>query len=277
MASIISAGTTSGTALNMAGDTSGVLELATNGSTTAITIDTSQNVGIGTASPSVKLHVASGTIRAGDVGATGGGVAMYMNYTGTQHPNVIGTMYSSAATLLGFGVRSSTVAGDAFLSTVDNVSWTRGALQVSDSLIFSNAASQSTAIGSAVSMTERFRITSAGLLQFNSGYGSAATAFGCRAWVNFNGSGVVAIRESGNVTSITDNGTGEYTVNFTTAMPDANYAVVGTASDAQSNASSGFLNQPFASANTTTTTKIQTKRPEVSFVDSTFVNVAIFR
>jgi len=52
MASIISAGTTSGTALNMAGDTSGQLQLATNGSTTAVTIDTSQNVGIGTTSPS---------------------------------------------------------------------------------------------------------------------------------------------------------------------------------------------------------------------------------
>ena len=52
MASIISAGTTSGTALNMAGDTSGVLQLATNGSTTAVTVDASQNVGIGTTSPS---------------------------------------------------------------------------------------------------------------------------------------------------------------------------------------------------------------------------------
>jgi hypothetical protein len=51
MASIISAGTTSGTALNMAGDTSGVLQLATNGSTTAVTVDASQNVGIGTTSP----------------------------------------------------------------------------------------------------------------------------------------------------------------------------------------------------------------------------------
>ena len=51
MASIISAGTTSGTALNMSGDTSGVLQLATNGTTTAMTIDTSQNVGIGTALP----------------------------------------------------------------------------------------------------------------------------------------------------------------------------------------------------------------------------------
>lgn len=46
----------------------------------------------------------------------------------------------------------------------------------------------------------------------------------CRAWVNFNGTGTVAIRAAGNVTSITDNGTGNYTVNFTTAMPDANYA-----------------------------------------------------
>ena len=62
--------------------------------------------------------------------------------------------------------------------------------------------------------------------QFNSGYGSVATAYGCRAWVNFNGTGTVAIRASGNVTSITDNGTGDYTVNFTTAMPDVNYATL---------------------------------------------------
>lgn len=45
----------------------------------------------------------------------------------------------------------------------------------------------------------------------------------CRAWVNFNGTGTVAIRASFNVSSITDNGTGDYTVNFTNAMPDANY------------------------------------------------------
>ena len=67
--------------------------------------------------------------------------------------------------------------------------------------------------------------TPTGNFQFNSGYGSVATAYGCRAWVNFNGTGTVAIRASGNVSSITDNGTGDYTVNFTTAMPDANYAV----------------------------------------------------
>jgi hypothetical protein len=52
----------------------------------------------------------------------------------------------------------------------------------------------------------------------------SAPLYGCRAWVNFNGTGVVAIRASGNVSSITDNGTGDYTVNFATAMSDANYA-----------------------------------------------------
>jgi len=52
-----------------------------------------------------------------------------------------------------------------------------------------------------------------------------APSYLCRAWVNFNGTGTVAIRASGNVSSITDGGTGTYTINFTTAMPDADYAV----------------------------------------------------
>ncbi len=59
----------------------------------------------------------------------------------------------------------------------------------------------------------------------------SAPQFTARAWVNFNGTGTVAIRASGNVSSITDNGVGDYTVNFTTAMPDANYSLVGAASD----------------------------------------------
>ena len=52
----------------------------------------------------------------------------------------------------------------------------------------------------------------------------SAPIYACRAWVNFQGTGTVAIRASGNVSSITDNGVGNYTVNFTNAMPDANYA-----------------------------------------------------
>lgn len=54
-----------------------------------------------------------------------------------------------------------------------------------------------------------------------------APLYMARAWVNFNGTGTVAIRASANVSSITDNGTGDYTVNFTTAMSDVNYAVMG--------------------------------------------------
>jgi hypothetical protein len=61
------------------------------------------------------------------------------------------------------------------------------------------------------------------LAQFNAS--GSAPVYACRAWVNFNGTGTVAIRASGNVSSITDNGTGDYNVNFTNAMPDANYAI----------------------------------------------------
>jgi hypothetical protein len=74
---------------------------------------------------------------------------------------------------------------------------------------------------------EVMRLDSSANLQFNSGYGSVATAYGCRAWVNFNGTGTVAIRASGNVSSITDQGVGDYTINITTALSDINYSVSG--------------------------------------------------
>jgi hypothetical protein len=93
MASIISAGTTSGTALNMAGDTSGVLQLATNGSTTALTIDTSQNVGIGTTSPDKKLKVEGSTLASAtiEVGVTNTQSSTILNLVTT------GTTYSYSA------------------------------------------------------------------------------------------------------------------------------------------------------------------------------------
>ena len=106
-----------------------------------------------------------------------------------------------------------------------------------------------------------------GNLQFNSGYGSVATAYGCRAWVNFNGQGTVAIRASGNVTSIADNGTGEYTVTLTNAMPDANYAPV---------ASDFFYGETITGVLTTTTFKVYTYNQGAS-VDPSAVYVAVFR
>lgn len=78
-------------------------------------------------------------------------------------------------------------------------------------------------------------------LRMREGFNASGSApvYACRAWVNFNGTGTVAIRASGNVSSITDNGVGDYTVNFTTAMPDANYSVGGYISSPGA-ASNGF-------------------------------------
>ena len=117
-----------------------------------------------------------------------------------------------------------------------------------------------------------------GNFQFNSGYGSVATAYGCRAWVNFNGTSTVAIRASGNVTSITDNGTGNYTVNFTTAMPDANYSWVGTSGNATNFFIANTNNAGADVAPTTTTFKIITNNSANSAqIDNPYVNVAVFR
>jgi len=74
-------------------------------------------------------------------------------------------------------------------------------------------------------------LDTSGNLQFNSGYGSAATAYGCRAWANFNGTGTIAIRGSGGVSSIADQAVGQYALNFSFTMPDANYSTVAVCSD----------------------------------------------
>ena len=102
-----------------------------------------------------------------------------------------------------------------------------------------------------------------------------APIYPCRAWVNFNGTGTVAIRASGNVTSITDNGVGDYTVNFTTALTDANYAPAALLNGG----SGGNVMAPYTTiAPTTSAYRLGTRRTD-TFVaaDTEYVNVAIFR
>jgi len=116
-----------------------------------------------------------------------------------------------------------------------------------------------------------------GNLSFNSGYGSSAVAYGCRAWVNFNGTGTVAIRASGNVSSITDNGTGDYTVNFTTAMPDANYAVVGMGyASTSDNSTLRGIEQRGAPATGSVRVLTMNGINTIAY-DGDYVNVAVFR
>jgi len=120
-----------------------------------------------------------------------------------------------------------------------------------------------------------------GNMSFNSGYGSAAVAYGCRAWVNFNGTGTPAIRASGNVTSLTDNGTGDYTVNFTTAMPDANYQYSGSFSPnygvVYPAGMAANTNTSAESAPTTSAFRIVCVGVNSSLYDPKYVNIAVFR
>ena len=120
-------------------------------------------------------------------------------------------------------------------------------------------------------------------LQFNSGFGSVATAYGCRAWVNFDGTGTVAIRASGNVSSITDNGTGDYTINFTSAMSDANYSIGGSTGYNGNGTSGGFLapNRIGSSGNesapTTTSCRVTSATVGGSIIDAKYISIAVFR
>ena len=124
------------------------------------------------------------------------GVALTGNVSVTGNVTVgAGTVANPAISVVG-----DTDTGIYFPSA-NTIGFTRGGIQVGE-----------------------FDSTANANFKFNSGYGSVATAYGCRAWVNFNGTGTIAIRGSGNVSSITDDGTGQYIINFATAMPDANYA-----------------------------------------------------
>jgi hypothetical protein len=142
-----------------------------------------------------------------------------------------------------------------FLSDPDNGMWRPATNQ----LAFSTAGS------------ERVRIDTTGLFKFNSGFGSVATAYGVRAWVNFNGAGTLTIRGSGNISSVTDNGVGQFAPNFSNAMPDTNYAGV-----CSHIAISGGNDGAHASPNTTSAASIQTGSAG-AWRDPTVVCAAFFR
>lgn len=100
----------------------------------------------------------------------------------------------------------------------------------------------------------------------------SAPSYSARAWVNFNGQGTVAIRSSGNVSSITDNGTGNYTVNFTTAMPHANYAAT-TAVDNQGTAG---IQAAQTTGYTTSALTVNVRNAQNSAqIDNAYINVIV--
>jgi hypothetical protein len=111
---------------------------------------------------------------------------------------------------------------------------------------------------------------------------SGVEVYTCKAWVNFNGTGTVAIRASGNVSSITDDGVGKYTINFTNAMADANYSLIGTGGfrDATDNVepNSISIRRLNTAPYSTTQCAISTSfTGATGGTDLQYVNVAIFR
>lgn len=144
-------------------------------------------------------------------------------------------------------------------------------------------------VGVTCNGVEQFRADSTGQLwntvqsQVGTDYTTLYKGYFCRAWVNFDGTGTPAIRASGNVSSLTDNGVGDYTINFTTALPDANYSLAGSAVGTSSSApgQQNFVSpNDLATARTTTAIRILVSQPSGStaaFADSTDVDVVIFR
>ena len=122
-----------------------------------------------------------------------------------------------------------------------------------------------------------------GNFYFNSGYGGAAIAYGCRAWCNLNmSSGSPSIRGSGNISSITDNGAGDQTFNFSTAMPDANFAwsVTGQLNGTGNNdtgAYSSARNQGTSSWSSSTLRILTMSNTNSSQEDPLVLNIAVFR
>jgi hypothetical protein len=199
--------------------------------------DSSGNFGIGTASPSNKLDVFRST------------------FGGSNTSLILSSVNSASAKInfagLGYEVSQGTAGSEA------------GAMYFST-------------YGSGA-LTERMRIDSSGNLLFNSGYGSVATAYGCRAWVNFNGTGTPAIRASGNVSSITDNGTGDYTINFSTAMPDANYSVSALSRITSTGIAPVVVNLLTTTTPTASLFRICTDRNGIGVTDPEYVFASVFR
>lgn len=218
------------------------VRLATNGSV-AIAIDSSQRVGVNQPTPLAPLHAAGTSITAASTTTASAGI---LRVEGSATNALFCGSFSDSP----FGMCLQTNSASYPL-----------ALQ---------PAGGNVGIGTT---NPTSLLTVNGNLAFNSGYGSAAVAYGCRAWVNFIGSTAV-IRGSGGVSSLTRASAGTYTINYTTAMPDTGYAAIATKQSVASNADCQLYDL-FASRTTTSSTWVNVEGAAVT--DSSNINIAFFR
>lgn len=97
------------------------------------------------------------------------------------------------------------------------------------------------------------------------------------AWVNFNGtlSGTITPRANYNCSSVTKNGTGDYTINFTTALSDANYAPAGMAQETSGQIATVHINRNAAPTTSALRISVWTQSPSATNIDSAYVCVNV--
>lgn len=283
MSAVVIAGNTSGTVTLQAPAVAGttVLNLPTVSGGTLVTTDSSGNVALGNSTPinGDRLNI---------IGTSGSGAAIAQCRFDNTPTAVAFRQYKSRSATIGGNttVQNGDYLGLYSVYAADGTGYILGGYAgwIVDGAVSTNIVPTKFSIATgntSGSTVEQVIVKSDGSFQMNSGYGSAATAYGCRAWVNFNGTtSPGTIRASGNVTSVTKNATGDYTVNFTNAMPDANYSICyGTGGNSagqypivgSKDAALG------GTAQTTTAFRMFSVNLGASAVDTAFLYAAVFR
>jgi hypothetical protein len=236
--------------------------ISTNGEE-RLRVDANGNVGIGTDSPFGKLNVVGGPLTTGSWHA---GVTIRPSGNG----NYASLVFDAQS-------RGSPDQYSAILWTTDASTSTSNKM-VGEIYIFDSGSANYR-----VNLSPNIGVSSPIIVQSIYGNGSFERVipggstlypdFCARAWVNFNGTGTVAIRASGNVSSITDDGVGTYVVNFSAAMPDTAYALAGNSAVAVNTTNPKHLD---VYSKTTTTVKVDNIENGVA-TDTYDIDVAIFR